>query len=202
VQQRWTESRVGFKLGNLLFNMIGAVLLLIALGIGAVNAVDIPRALATGAFGQGIQADLFDAFGIKDWNVIASAALGVITLVSGTLSAVCLIFARRESSWSHMFRIPVAATAFVVSVLCLGTTMSFGDRWTGVAERVQDHVVDDAIRFVFVSEFWPGLIMGGLLFVVAVFVLAWPARRHNLVADGPAIQHQHRTRPQEHTVKG
>ena len=182
VRQRWTESRVGFKLGNLLFNLIGAILLLIALAAGAIVSIDFPTAFASGAFGQEIQYELARS-GVHDWNIIASAVLGIITVIAGTLAAAALVFARRESNWGHMLRIPVAAAAFVASVVSLGTSTGFGRKWNGVADRVNDHLIGGAFEYMARGDFWPGLIFGCILFVVAVFVLAWPAKRRRIVEE-------------------
>ena len=183
VRQRWTESRVGFKLGNLLFNSVGATLLLISLGVGAAMTVDIPGAFASGAFGSDPRVELYDAFGIADWNVIASAVLGIITLATGILAAICLIFARRESNWSHMMRVPVAALAFVGSIACIGTTTSFGNRWHHIGPFVERHQVGHAFRHLFGGDFWPGLIIGSLIFVLGIFILAWPAKRRPVTVE-------------------
>lgn len=182
VRQRWTESRVGFKLGNLLFNLLGAILLLIALAAGAIVSIDFPRAFASGAFGQEIQYEMARS-GVHDWNIIVSAVLGMITVIAGTLAAAALVFARRESNWAHMLRIPVAALAFVASVIALGSTTSFGRKWTGVADRVNDHLIGGAFEYLARGDFWPGLIFGCILFVVAVFVLAWPAKRRHVIEE-------------------
>ena len=50
VRRTWTDSRVGFKLGNLFFNLLGGVFLIVALCLGALVAVDLPQAVASGAF--------------------------------------------------------------------------------------------------------------------------------------------------------
>lgn len=176
VRHQWTESRIGFKLGNLVANMIGAVLLLIALGAGAVMAVDIPKGIAAGAFGKDLMQHMANGTQMSDWNILVAAALGLIALVTGLLATVCLIFSRRESNWVHMLRIPVAAAAFVGSITSLGSVSSFGSRWDRVADYVLSEQVGGAVLYV-QRTFWPGAIIGGVLFVAAIFILAWPAKR-------------------------
>ncbi len=195
VQRRWTESRIGFKLGNLIFNLFGAILLLVALAAGAVAAIDIPGAIASGAAGYQLRDEIVRETTIRDWNVLASAVLGFTTLVAGVLSAICLIFARRESTWGHMLRIPVAAAAFVGSVVLLGMTTQFGERWHTVAVQVNENYVGGALRELMMPDFWPSMICGAILFVVAVFILAWPAKRRRVVEE-------HAVRPAREAVSG
>lgn len=181
VRQQWTDSRIGFKLGNLLFNFIGGALLLIALAAGTVVAIDIPAAIASGSFGMELKHHFYDVTTMRDWNVLVSAGLGIVTLVTGTLAAICLVFARRESTWSHMLRIPAATAVFTASVLCLGSTTNFGQRWLSVADYVEGNRIGPAISMLIRHDFWPGMIFGAILFVFAIFILAWPARHRRPV---------------------
>ena len=192
VRRKWTESRVGFNLGNLLFNLLGAALLMISLLLGAVIAVDIPQALASGAFGYHVATEIARDTQMNDWNVLVSFGLGVATVIAGTLSAVCLIFARRESTWGHMFRIPLAAAAFVGSVTAFGSTTGFGRRWAAFAMDVNDRMVGSALANLLSHDFWPGLIGACLMFVLAVFILAWPARKRQVEEfyHAPAAERQ------------
>ena len=84
-----------------------------------------------------------------------------------------------------MLRVPLAAAAFVASMFCLGTTTQFGRRWYEVGSRVQDHMVGDAFRYLVHGDFWPGLIIGGLIFVLGIFILAWPAKQQRSQESGP-----------------
>jgi len=192
VRRRWTESRVGFKLGGLLANLVGACLLLVALGAGAISAIDIPAGMASGAFGTSVMEQHVRAWdGIRDWNLFVTFGFSVVALVSGTLAAICLVFARRESTWGHMLRIPVAAAAFVASIAALGTTTEFGQRWYVIAEQSRMDRWGTAFQH-FMNNFWPGAIVGSLCFVAAVFILAWPAKKRTLevVESVEAVDHQ------------
>ena len=179
VRRRWTDSRVGFKLGNLLSNLIGAILLLIALGAGAVAVIDIPQGMAAGAFGAEVQRDLAHGWGMPDWNVFVTGAFGMVSLITGMLAAICLIFARRESTWRHMLRIPIAALLFVASISAVGNISLNGRRWHYIAEYALSEEWGEAFQH-FMGNFWPGAITGSLCFVAAVFVLGWPARRERI----------------------
>ena len=120
---------------------------------------------------------------VKDWNLIATTGIGMITLVSGMLSAICLIFARRESTWSHMFRIPLAAAGFTGAILCVGSIVQHGYTWSRIGGLVLDHQVGAAFKRVLNNGFWPGMIFGAILFVLAVFTLAWPAKRRRIIEE-------------------
>lgn len=175
VKRQWTESRVGFRLGNLVLNLLGGVLLIAALLAGAAMSIDIPRAFASGVFGYEVQADLAKLYTIRDWNEVASVILAVLTTVTGSLAAVCLIFSRRQSTWVHLLRVPIAATGFVGSVISLGAITNFGRRWDAVAVQVNDHLVGGAIREL--PELLPCLLFASICFVSGMFVLAWPAQQ-------------------------
>lgn len=193
-RQQWTDSRIGFKLGNLLFNFIGGALLLIALAAGAIVAIDLPAGIASGSFGMELKQHFYDVTTMRDWNVLVSAGLGIVTLVTGTLAAICLIFARRESTWSHMLRIPVATACFTGSVLSLGSTTNFGERWLSIADYVEGNRIGPAVSALIRHDFWPGMIVGAILFVLAIFILAWPARhRRNVDPIAPHATEQGHT---------
>ena len=182
-RRQWTDSRVGFKLGNLVFNMFGGILLLIALAAGLLVSTDIPAGIAAGAFGAEVRDEFVRNTMMTDWNLIATTGIGMITLVAGMLSAICLICARRESTWSHMFRIPLAAAAFTGSLMCVGSIVGHGDNWSRIGSLVMDRQVGAAFRRLLDNGFWPGMIFAAILFVVAVFTLAWPAKRRKAVDE-------------------
>jgi hypothetical protein len=190
VRDKWTDSRVGFKLGNLVFNLLGGILLLGSLAVGAVVSVGIPEAIAAGAFGNEVAFEIAEETQVHDWDKIATAVMGVATIIAGTLAATCLLFARRESNWGHLFRIPVAAAAFVGSVISLGATTNFGHRWHYVAEKVNDRLVGGAFEMLFGNQFWPPFVFACLLFIAGVFIMAWPARaKATRTAPTPAAKH-------------
>lgn len=175
VKRQWTESRIGFRLGNLVLNLSGGLLLIAALVAGAAMAVDIPGAFADGVFGREIQMDIANDLEVRDWDELAKVILAAIAIAAGSISAVCLIFARRESTWVHLLRIPIASAGFVGSVLAMGSTTQFGRRWPNVADKVNDHLIGAAVREL--PHLTGGLVLASIFFVAGMFVLAWPARR-------------------------
>ena len=175
VKRQWTDSRIGFRLGNLVLNLLGGILLISALILGAALAIDVPGAFADGVFGYRLQAELVELYQVRDWNQLASVFLAVGTTITGSLAAVCLIFARRDSTWTHLFRVPIAAAGFVLSVISLGAITNFGSRWVWVAEKVNDRLIGAALQEL--PSLFPGLAFASICFVAAMFFLAWPAKR-------------------------
>ena len=175
VKRQWTESRIGFRLGSLVLNMLGGILLIAALILGTALSLDVPGAFADGVFGYRMQADLVELYQVRDWNELASVFLAVGTTITGSLAAVCLIFARRESTWTHLARVPMASVGFVLSAIALGAITDFGTRWPYVADRVNDRMLGAALRQL--PGLFPGLAFASICFVVAMFILAWPAKR-------------------------
>ncbi len=187
VKNHWTESRVGFRLGNLVLNLLGGIALIAALIFGAIRAIDIPQAIAVGAFGSPLEKELYQEFGARDWNVLVSLILSVLSIITATIAAVSLIFARRESTWVHMLRVPVACIAFVAAVLVIGSihVHNTGESlWPEVASHVNDHMIGSAIGSL--PKLIPCLILSSVLFTAGVFTLAWPAKRGSAAEVGAA----------------
>lgn len=175
MKRQWTDSRVGFRLGNLLLNLLGGLLLMAALLLGAAMSIDIPRAFAEGAFGTEVQEEIFRETGVYDWHQVATLAITVVAIVASTLASVCLIFARRQSTWVHLIRVPIAAMCFAASVTSFGSISQFGSKWDDVAYQVQDHLIGGALHEL--PNLLPGLVGASCLFVAGMFFLAWPAKK-------------------------
>ena len=193
VKRHWTESRIGFRLGNLVLNLLGGILLIVALLAGTAMSIDVPGAASTGVFGYELQRELVDDLEIRDWNELASIILAVVAIAAGSLAAVCLIFSRRQSTWVHLLRVPIAAAGFVGSVISMGAITGFGARWPDVAVQVNDRLVGGAIREI--PDLLPCLVFASICFVSGMFVLAWPAQRVSEGAQQPApVQANHEER--------
>ena len=192
---RWTESRIGFKLGNLVANLAGAIFLFVALIAGGVFAIDFPQAINMGAFGSEVMDTFSDGAPIADWHLIATSVIGVIALVAAVLAICCLVVARREATWKHMLRIPIAAAAFGGSITAFGSISDWGGRWRGVGNSVLNEDINRAVRLLFQNdEFWAGIVFAGIFFIAAVFTLAWPGKQRVMIEEStpqqPHVRHR------------
>ena len=75
-----------------------------------------------------------------------------------------------------MLRIPLAGAAFVGSISAVGSMSNWGHEWQRVGEFVVEAQTAQAVQHLQYSA-GPGAVGGALLFMVAVFLLALPARR-------------------------
>jgi hypothetical protein len=96
-----------------------------------------------------------------------------------------------------MLRIPFAAVAFVGSIFILGTASNFGEKWQFIGHYVGDREYGRGFQ-IFLTDFWPPAIGGAILFVLAIFILAWPAKRR---ATSPTSNnHEASATPEKQTV--
>ena len=187
LRDSWTDSHIGFKLGNLFLNLVGAILLVACLVIGAVVAVGLPQAFADGVFGQQVAIEIAEET-ISDWYIIVNNVLAFVLVIVGTVAAGCLLFARRLTTVTHMARVPLAVVGLVAAVTSLGAATQFGRKWVMIGDDVANEMIGSAISRLFENEFWPALVIACIAFVTSIFILAWPARRvETYVQTSPAV---------------
>ena len=197
---RWTESRIGFRLGNLVANLAGAIFLFVALIAGGVFSLDLPQAINMGAFGREVKLAFADGAPIADWHLIVTSVVGVVGLVAAVLAICCLVVARREATWKHMLRIPLAVAAFSASIAAFGSISDWGGRWRSVGNSVLAEDLNRAVRMIFGhDEFWAGIVFAGIFFIVAVFTLAWPGKQRVMIEE-PTPPQPHARRREGQTV--
>ena len=185
LKNKWTDSRIGFKLGNLFLNLVGAILLVVSLVLGTIIATGVPAGVAHGMFGPHMAREIARETGILDWHVLVNNILAFVLVIVATVSAGCLLFARRHTTLSHLARVPLSAIGLVIATVSLGSTVGFGRRWQQFGYYVEENLVGQAFAELFARDFWPAFVFGSIAFAASIFILAWPAR--SLEAETPSI---------------
>jgi hypothetical protein len=180
LRETWSASRVGYRLGNLFLNLVGALLLVTTLMAGIALVIRFPDAIGAGVV-PNIGLEIERELGMRDWPLLANNIIAFFVVVLSALTATVLLLARRQSGIWHMLRVPLAGVGFMAAVHFIGMAFSFGQQWQTVGMLVQDRLIGQAMLTAFrrapFGSVWPPLIFGCVLLVAAIFVLAWPADR-------------------------
>jgi len=109
---------------------VGAVvtwLLLVALAIGVVMAMDVPGMLAAGVPDTGIPAHITQGLGFDGWPHLFRIVGNGVGLATLLLAALVLIVARRRTYGLHMMRAMAGVAVFGLSLMLLGRALSGGE---------------------------------------------------------------------------
>jgi len=166
-----------FAVTSVLLSLIGGLLLLVTLVVGLAVAVGLAHMIAADVLDEGMASGFDDAFGYREWPRLLERIGMVIAVTTAFLATVCLIIARVRTNGAHIFRAMVGCFGILLALATLHEAME-GIRWDQVAALFKGDQVGPAIEMLLGSvEAVPAAIAGGA-FLVAMALLAYPARRH------------------------
>ena len=98
------------RVGGFFLNLLGGLLLVTTLALGFFLAVDIPAALAAGAFNFAgpVSQEVASTFGTTAWPDPVNQVVGFVTLLLAVGTMITLIAARRASGVLHMLRVVIS----------------------------------------------------------------------------------------------
>ena len=172
-----------------LLSALAGVLLFIATLLALGLAIDVPGMLYNGVptadIKRELEANAFANFP-DDWphllRKMAAVCVGVVMLLALTIQA----FARQRGGVVHMIRGIVGAVGLIVAMLPLAKAVSAHAPWREVGLAVSQKMYNDAAD-QFLSSFQSAPAVGaGVIFLVSVILLAWPARRARDTAGASA----------------
>ncbi len=182
---RRLEIRLPFQPGSLLLSLLGGVLLLAAFVVGLALAAGLPEAVAAGLPEPGLARELEREFGYPGWprlvNQIGIAAAGIVAF----LAMVCLVVARRRGGFAHVARALLGSSGLLLGLYPMLHASLRHMRWDRVAALVQADNVGMAIEMVLDTVVVEVAVVAGLMFLVSIVLLVWPARRP---AEPTAVQ--------------
>ncbi len=165
-----------------LFSGVGFVLLFVAILIGLAVGLHTPYLVAAG--NSNLARELDQTFGYSEWPSLFMRLGTIVTAGLLLIAAVFIIIGRRHSGARHLIRGMLGLAGLFGALLWLADGISSGLRFNHAAfDSGQIGPVLDRILQSCQSE---EVAFAGLVFLVSIVVLAWPARPKQ-VALTPAL---------------
>jgi hypothetical protein len=159
-----------------LLSALAGLLIFVGIALGAATALDLPRAVQAGVFGPQAAVDIRDDVfgGYEAWPSLAQRVGMMIMSLTLLIAVVVQIFARRPCGVSHQLRGVLGTGGLLLAVFALGDAFRAQTAWVEIAAHRHLAGMIDA----FLSQWNGGKLMGAAaLFLVAIFLLAWPPQR-------------------------
>jgi hypothetical protein len=165
-----------------LFSGIGFILVFIAIVIGLAVGLRAPYLLAAGV--PDVAQELNQAFGYSQWPDLFMRSGMIITSALLLLAAVFVIIGRRFSGACHLIRGVLGLVGLLAAVMWLSDGISWGFR--GSDEALASLQIGPILDMVLKGCQSEEVIFAGVFFLVSVVILAWPARRKQIIYN-PAL---------------
>ncbi len=176
-----------FRPAAMLLSAMGGLALLVAILLGLALALRLPEAAVAGLPDPGLARELEKEFGYPQWPGLVER-IGV--LLMGTfafISAAMLVAARRHDGAKHVSRAIVGIIGVVVAVCPLLHETFANVCWQTVAALVNDRKGAMALESVLNSVNTTGAVIGGMVLLISIILLSWPAHRHQDLPTTPVL---------------
>ena len=168
---------------SILLSLIGGVLLIVALLLGVVLALDLPGAVAAGLPDPQLGRELGQIFGHADWPRLV-LKLGMICVAGiALLATIFLIAARRHGGILHIFRAVVGTSGLLAACFFLIKALEKAN-WATITDQINNHRVFPAVETFIDHVESESVIAAAVVFLLSFIVLAWPPRRRIVLAPG------------------
>jgi hypothetical protein len=172
-------ARVAGGAGRLVATAGATVLLIAAVFLAVAVVADVPALFNSDLVDNRLRTELRQTFGNADWPRLARVVGSVAGFVFGVVAVLTLVRVRKRSGVVHMLRVPAAAALLCAATVMLGRVLPAWSDLTPSANgwEVVDQYVQRVSGFATIGR-------AAVPFVLAMFVLLWPARRP---ADTPRV---------------
>jgi hypothetical protein len=168
-----------------LFSGIGFILTFAAIVAGLVVGLHVPHFIAAGLPDPSLGLKLERLFGYSGWPELAMRLGTILVVILLLLAAVFVIIGRRHLGGRHLMRAVLGLTGFVLVLLVFSDAMS-GQYFQDVANLLNSNQIGPAFEKLLSSTHNGEALFAGVLFLLCVVVLAWPAR-HRQTLLTPAL---------------
>jgi hypothetical protein len=171
-----------------LLSALAGLLIFVATLASLGLALDVPGMLAAGVptadAARELEANLFAD--IPAWpNLMRKLAAASIVLIMFIALSV-MVFARQKGGVMYMFRGVLGATGLLVAMWPLALTVQRHVSWPQIGTMISQKQYDGAAETFLNSFQTPQAVFAGVIFLLSIMILAWPARNRNRAASAPS----------------
>ena len=163
-----------------LFSGVGFILTFAAILAGLVVGLQIPYYVAAGLPNIQLSAQIEQFFGYSDWPELVMQLGTIVVVILLLLAGVCIIIGRRHLGVRHMLRAILGLMAFFCVLLVFSDAMS-GSYFQDVVNMLNSQQIGPAFDMLLRSTHNEQAAFAGVLFLLSVVVLAWPARSRQMI---------------------
>ncbi len=163
-----------------LFSGIGFILTFAAIIVGLAVGLHIPHFVAAGWPNAQLSAQIEQFFGYPDWPELVMRLGTILVVILLLLAGVCIIIGRRHLGVRHMLRAILGLMAFFCVLLIFSNAMS-GYYFQEVVNMINSQQIGPAFDKLLRSTHNEQAAFAGVLFLLSVVVLAWPARSRQMI---------------------
>jgi hypothetical protein len=163
-----------------LFSGIGFILTFAAIVAGLAVGLHIPWFVAAGWPDADLATELEQFFGYSGWPELVMRLGTILVVVLLLLAAIFTIIGRRHLGARHMMRAVLGLMALFCVLLLFSDAMS-GYYFEDVVSMLEAQQIGPAFEKLLRSPQSEEALFAGVLFLVSVVVLAWPARQRQMI---------------------
>ncbi len=163
-----------------LFSGVGFILTFAAIIAGIVVGLQIPYYVAAGWPDAQVSAQIEQFFGYSDWPELVMRMGTIVVVILLLLAGVFIILGRRHLGVRHMLRAILGLMAFFCVLLVFSDAMS-GSYYQEVVNMLNSQQIGPAFDKLLTSTHNEKAASAGVLFLLSVVVLAWPARSRQMI---------------------
>jgi hypothetical protein len=163
-----------------LFSGIGFILTFAAIVAGLAVGLHIPHFVAAGLPNPQVSAQIEQFFGYSDWPELVMRMGTIVVVILLLLAGVCIIIGRRHLGVPHMLRAVLGLMAFFCVLLVFSDAMS-GSYFQEVVNMFNSEQIGPAFDKLLLSTQNKKAAFAGVLFLLSVVVMAWPARSRQMM---------------------
>jgi len=170
---------------DMILSAAGCLFLLIAVLLGLALALRLPEAVAAGLPDAGLQRELTRDFGYSQWPRLVEQLGMTLMGISAFISATLLVAARRVDGAAHMFRAILGVIGVVGAAYGILHEAFRNIHWDSLAALVHDHKGALAIESALNAVDGTNAAAAGVVILISIVILGWPARRRQEMTLGP-----------------
>jgi len=170
-----------------LFSGIGFILTFAAIVAGLAVGLHLPHFVAAGWPNAQVSAQIEQFFGYSDWPELVMRLGTVMVVILLLLAGVCIIIGRRHLGVPHMLRAVLGLMAFFCVLIVFSDAMS-GSYFQEVVNMLNSQQIGPAVDKLLLSTQNKKAASAGVLFLLSVVVMAWPARSRQMIFNSAHYQ--------------
>jgi len=163
-----------------LFSGIGFILTFVAIVAGLAVGLQLPHFVAAGLPNPNLATVLEQFFGYSDWPELVMRMGTIVVVILLLLAGIFTIIGRRHLGARHMFRAVLGLIAFFCVLLVFSDAMS-GSYFQEVVNMLNSQQIGPAFDILLRSTHNEQAAFAGVLFLMSIVVLAWPAKPRKMM---------------------